>query len=174
MATRKKHDSDLKSREYRDAKGHLHHHTESYMEQHRSGSGERRASGETRTVRVRAAGSRRPARSAASARSAHTAHPLIDHDEIRRWAESRGAHPACVKGTGRKGDVGMIRLDFPGFTGRESLQPISWNEWFKAFDQSKLALLVQERTARGQESNFNKLVSRTGAAGRSRARSKTH
>jgi hypothetical protein len=86
--------------------------------------------------------------------------PLTDHRRIREWAEARGAKPACVRGTGGKGDTGMIRLDFPGFTGEGSLEPITWEEWFKAFDENKLALLVQEKTAEGQKSNFNKLVSR--------------
>ncbi len=89
-----------------------------------------------------------------------SAHPLIDHDEIRRWAEARRAQPSCVRRTGGKGDPGMIRLDFPGFSGRQSLSSISWKDWFKSFDDNNLALLVQDRTARGQRSNFNKLVSR--------------
>jgi hypothetical protein len=75
-----------------------------------------------------------------------------DHDEIREWAEARGAKPACVRGTGRKGDMGMIRLDFPGYSGGESLQQISWEDWFEKFDQ-KLALIHRE-------DNFNKLISR--------------
>jgi hypothetical protein len=54
----------------------------------------------------------------------------------------------------------MIRLDFPGFSGRRSLQEISWDDWFKAFDDNKLALIYQDRTAQGQRSNFNKLVGR--------------
>ena len=83
-----------------------------------------------------------------------------DHDQIRQWAEARGAKPACVRGTGGGGDTGMIRLDFPGFSGEGKLQEISWDEWFRSFDDNELALLVQERTARGQKSNFNKLVSR--------------
>jgi hypothetical protein len=87
-------------------------------------------------------------------------HPLTDHDDIKRWAEARSAKPAYVKGTGGKGDPGMIRLDFPGFTGADSLEHISWDEWFKAFDENRLALLVQEKTAEGKQSNFNKLVSR--------------
>ncbi|HEX5431980.1 MAG TPA: hypothetical protein VFW83_08445 [Bryobacteraceae bacterium] len=85
----------------------------------------------------------------------------IDHDEIRQWAEERGGHPACVKGTGRgRGDVGMIRLDFPGFSGEESLQPITWEKFFDAFEKNRLALVFQKQTARGQRSNFNKLVAR--------------
>ena len=89
-----------------------------------------------------------------------SARPLIDHDEIRQWAEARGAEPACVRSTGGEDDPGMIRLDFPGFSGEESLAPLSWDEWFKAFDTNNLALLVQDKTARGQQSNFNKLVKR--------------
>ena len=83
-----------------------------------------------------------------------------DHGEISRWAEERKAKPACVRGTGSKQDVGMIRLDFPGYSGETSLQPISWDEWFKKFDEHNLALLHQDTTASGEKSNFNKLVSR--------------
>jgi hypothetical protein len=54
----------------------------------------------------------------------------------------------------------MIRLDFPGFSGAESLEHISWDDWFRAFDENNLALLVQDKTAEGEKSNFNKLVDR--------------
>jgi len=89
-----------------------------------------------------------------------SAHPLTDHEEIRQWAEERGAQPSCVRGTGGRGDTGMIRLDFPGYTGEDSLEPISWDDWFQKFDEHNLALIVQDKTGRGQKSNFNKLVSR--------------
>jgi hypothetical protein len=85
---------------------------------------------------------------------------LTDREEIRQWAEERGARPARVKGTGGDGDVGIIRLDFPGYTGEDSLEPISWDDWFRKFDESNLALIVQDVTASGERSNFNKLVSR--------------
>jgi hypothetical protein len=88
-------------------------------------------------------------------------HTTTDHDEIRRWAEERSAKPSCVKGTGGNDDVGMIRLDFPGYSGEQSLQQISWDEWFEKFDDNDLALLVQDETSSGQKSNFNKLVKRT-------------
>jgi hypothetical protein len=81
---------------------------------------------------------------------------------IRRWAEGRGAKAACVRRTGGKGDIGMIRLKFPGAPGArdENLQEISWDEWFNKFDESGLAFLYEETTAGGQKSNFNKLVKR--------------
>jgi hypothetical protein len=107
------------------------------------------------------------------ARTKASAKPLIDHDEILRWAEQRNAKPACVRRTGAGNDVGMIRLDFPGYSGEGSLEEITWDDWFQKFDESNLALLVQEETARGQKSNFNKLVSRDTAdeSGRRRGRS---
>lgn len=111
---------------------------------------------------------RQPARSTARA----TAHTTTDHDEIRQWAEERGASPACVRRTGGDGDVGMIRLDFPGYSGAQSLEHISWDEWFQKFDESNLALLYQENTARGQKSNFNKLIGRETAEKRASGQSK--
>src|SRR6266404_4466637 len=98
-------------------------------------------------------------RSRAHPKSNGLAHTTMDHEEIRRWAEERGARPACVKGTER-GDTCLLRLDFPGYSGEESLQPVSWDQWFKTFDQNNLALVYQEKTAGGQQSNFNKLVNR--------------
>jgi hypothetical protein len=84
------------------------------------------------------------------------ANKTIDHDEIRRWVESHGGHPATVKRTRSKGDVGLIRIDFPGFSGEDSLQPISWDEWFAKFDEQELAFIYQG----GKRTNFNKLVRR--------------
>jgi len=105
-----------------------------------------------------------------TSKSEHSGHPLIAHEEIRNWAEDRGAAPACVKGTGGGGDAGMIRLDFPGYSGEESLQHISWDDWFEKFDENDLALMVQDTTAGGERSNFNKLVKRTTVQQRPRAR----
>src|SRR5438105_2312306 len=65
--------------------------------------------------------------------TSHTSQTTTDHDEIRRWAEERGAKPACVRGTGGKNDVGMLRLDFPGYTGEDKLEPIQWEDWFEKF-----------------------------------------
>lgn len=87
-----------------------------------------------------------------------------DHDTIRKWAEARGARPACVRGTGGSGDPGIIRLDFPGYSGEDSLEQISWDDWFEKFEEQGLALIYQETTQGGEESNFNKLVSRGNAS----------
>jgi len=108
------------------------------------------------------------ASSRSAARSSRAAHPLVDHDDIRRWAEQRGAVPTCVRGTGSRSDTGMIRLEFPRYGEEPELQPIIWDEWFEKFEEKCLALMVQEETTSGQKSNFNKLVSRQTAAGKSK------
>ncbi|MBV9759207.1 MAG: hypothetical protein JO340_01470 [Acidobacteriaceae bacterium] len=81
-----------------------------------------------------------------------------DHNEIRSWAEERGGKPSHVKRTGSGEDVGILRIDFPGFSGEDSLEPITWEQWFEKFDERGLALLYEEETAAGQRSNFNKIV----------------
>jgi hypothetical protein len=83
-----------------------------------------------------------------------------DHEEIRRWVEKHGGRPARVRGTGDDGDPGVLRIDFPGDAGEDQLEPISWDEWFRKFDEQNLALLYQERQADGEDSTFAKLVRR--------------
>jgi hypothetical protein len=85
-----------------------------------------------------------------------------DHDTIRKWAEARGGRPAAVRTTHNDRDAGIIRIEFPDAPNAhdENLQEISWDEWFRKFDESKLALLYQDETSGGKQSNFNKLVSR--------------
>ncbi len=87
-----------------------------------------------------------------------------DREEIRSWAEARGGKPAHVKGTGSGEDIGILRIEFPGYSGEGKLEPISWEEFFDKFNERNLALIYQEETAEGAKSNFNKLVSAETAA----------
>jgi ferritin-like metal-binding protein YciE len=114
------------------------------------------------STKSRSASSGRRSASGRSNGSANSGNMTTDHDEIRRWAEERGGKPACVQGTGGKGDIGMLRIEFPGKPNAKDakLQPISWDDFFEKFDERDLALVYQDKTARGQKSNFNKLVSR--------------
>jgi hypothetical protein len=89
-----------------------------------------------------------------------------DHDTIRRWAEERGGKPSEVISTAREDDVGIIRIDFPGYGGEGKLREISWEDWFRKFDEASLALVYEEETSDGQRSNFNKLVGRETAQAR--------
>lgn len=93
-------------------------------------------------------------------RSGHT---TTDHEFIRSWVEERGGWPACVKTTGGKGDVGLIRIDFPGYSGGDRLERITWDEWFQKFEESELAFLHRDMEHEdGELDRFNKLVKRDG------------
>jgi hypothetical protein len=86
-----------------------------------------------------------------------------DHDTIRRWAEEHGGSPASVRGTEAGSEAGVLRIDFPGGAGEESLEHISWDDWFEKFDEKQLAFLYQEEKASGEDSTFFKLVRRDGS-----------
>ncbi|HEX6085614.1 MAG TPA: hypothetical protein VF266_13880, partial [Thermoanaerobaculia bacterium] len=88
-----------------------------------------------------------------------TAQATTDHDTIREWVESRGGHPSRVKSTGNRTDPGVLRIDFPGFSGEDTLEEIEWDEFFEWFDRDKLALLLSDE----EGNRFNKFVSRATA-----------
>ena len=79
-----------------------------------------------------------------------------DHDTIRKWAERHGGKPAAVKRTHRGGDVGIVRIMFPKapHSEHDALEEISWEEFFRQFDESRLALLYEK------DGMFSKLVGR--------------
>lgn len=89
-----------------------------------------------------------------------SAQTTVNHDEIRDWVEQHGGHPAEVKRTRRGSTPGILRIDFPGFSGKDSLEALSWDEFFQRFDESNLAFLYQVKTTAGRPSRFNKFVSR--------------
>ncbi len=83
-----------------------------------------------------------------------------DHGTIRKWAEQRGGKPARVKGTEDKSGEGILRFDFA--EPDEKLEKISWDEFFRTFDDRELAFLHQDKTADGKTSRFFKFVRRDG------------
>ena len=82
----------------------------------------------------------------------------IDHNEIRQWVEKHGGFPATVKETHEYGEAGLLRVDYPGFDGNDTLERISWDEWFRGFDNNQLSFLYQDES----DSRFSQLVSRDG------------
>lgn len=73
-----------------------------------------------------------------------------DHETIRRWADE---------------DPALLRIDFPGYAGEESLEPISWEEFLETFEKKRLAFLYQDKAAEGELGRFVPLRSKnaTGA-----------
>jgi hypothetical protein len=77
-----------------------------------------------------------------------------DHDTIRQWALERAGVPATA------GDE--LRIDFPEGGGHESPEHVSWEEWFRKFEEEELCFLYQEEKATGEASTFFKLRPRQG------------
>lgn len=92
-----------------------------------------------------------------------TSQTTTDHDEIRQWVSERGGHPARVKGTEKGESSGVLRIDYPGYSGEDRLEEISWEEFFEGFEENKLAFLYQEKTSDGELSRFSKLIDRNAA-----------
>lgn len=83
-----------------------------------------------------------------------------DPEEIRRWAEARGAVPAEVASTESENEPGILRFKFPKAPRRNdaALKDISWEDFFRKFQENNLEMVYQEKTAAGRTSNFNKLI----------------
>lgn len=82
-----------------------------------------------------------------------------DHDTIRKWVEDRGGRPTVVKATEDNGKGGgLLRIDFREKD--DALDEIEWDEFFRIFDENKLAFLYQDKTKDGKESRFSKFVER--------------
>lgn len=90
-----------------------------------------------------------------------------NHETIRKWAEKKGGKPAAVARTHQGADVGIVRIMFPHapHSEHQALTEISWEEFFKEFEQRKLALLYEE------DSLFSKIVGRDTAERRSHGES---
>jgi hypothetical protein len=93
------------------------------------------------------------------------------HQEIKRWVEARGGHPARVKNTEKGKSAGVLRIDYPGFSGEDTLEEITWEEFFEGFDENNLAFLYQDEKQDGSESRFSKLISRDESESKGRAKS---
>lgn len=88
------------------------------------------------------------------------AQKTIDHAQIKQWVETRGGWPATVKGSGGSEPAGILRIDFPGYAGKATLEKITWEIFFEKFESRQLAFLYQENTMAGTPSRFWKLVKR--------------
>ena len=87
-----------------------------------------------------------------------SAKTTTDHKEIQKWIETRKGRPTVVQGTQGKDGEGILRVDFQ--EPDDKLEQIPWDEFFKTFEDRKLAFLHQDKTADGKESRFFKFVHR--------------
>jgi hypothetical protein len=92
-----------------------------------------------------------------------SARTTTNREAIRKWVEKRGGHPAIVAATensqGRGG--GLLRIDYdePGGNDDTRLHRITWDEFFKIFDENDLAFLHDPEG----NSRFSKCVAKESA-----------
>lgn len=78
---------------------------------------------------------------------------LTDHDTIRAWAAARMGVPAIVDVSPEPGIQPQLLIAFDQVAYEDQDQPerppnaggfelIEWDEWFRLFDEAKLALVV--------------------------------
>jgi hypothetical protein len=92
-----------------------------------------------------------------------SAKTTTNHDEIRKWVEKRGGHPAVVSATENKGGGGgLLRIDYdePGGNDDDRLHRITWNEFFQIFDRNGIAFLYDPDS----DSRFSKFVQKEPAS----------
>ncbi len=95
---------------------------------------------------------------------------LTEHEAIRDWAAARAGFPAIVDVSPAAGVQPMLRLVFdqaayldndraerPQNAGGFEL--VEWDEWFKLFDEQKLALVVA-RDQPGRREQFHEIIRR--------------
>jgi hypothetical protein len=92
-----------------------------------------------------------------------------NHEQIKRWVEERGGHPARVEGTAVEGSSGVLLIDYPGYSGTQAFETISWDEFFQGFEENKLAFLYHDETKADDQRRFSKLVNRDFVEEKSRA-----
>ena len=86
----------------------------------------------------------------------HNTRTTTERSKIQQWVQERDGVPAVVEGTE------ILRIDFlddeDASDEDESLKEISWNEFFRIFDDRELVFLYQEETSDGDVSRFSKFV----------------
>ncbi|CDX25822.1 conserved hypothetical protein [Mesorhizobium sp. ORS 3324] len=97
---------------------------------------------------------------------------LTDHEAIRSWAAARAGFPAVVDVSPEAGTQPMLRLVFGQNAYEDNDRPerpfnaggyelVEWDEWFRIFDERKLALVVAADEP-GRREEFHQIVRREG------------
>ena len=96
---------------------------------------------------------------------------ITDHQAIRDWAAARSGFPAIVDISPAGGTQPMLRLVFDQAayqdqdradrpTNAGGYELVEWDDWFKVFDENRLALVVEEEVP-GRHDNYNQFVRRS-------------
>ena len=93
------------------------------------------------------------------------ARTTTDHGIIRKWAEQRGGRPAAVAATHEDDAGGLLKIDFG--KKEDTLDEISWDEFFETFEDARLGFPVSGGDRKQEErAGFSNSCGATGARNR--------
>jgi hypothetical protein len=55
--------------------------------------------------------------------------------------KQEAGNPRESKGQTENGGSGILRADYPGYSGEETVEQITWQEFFRGFEENPLAFL---------------------------------
>ena len=79
-----------------------------------------------------------------------------DHNKIKEWVSAHDGVPTVIEDTDSGNSAGVLRIHFPKASSDNKFKEISWEEFFKQFEDNDLAFLYQDK----DDSTFHKFVSR--------------
>lgn len=89
---------------------------------------------------------------------------LTERDAIRQWTEARGGYPMLMDTPDGTGTRTLLQLTFgqhalnsennEGPDRLTGFQLVSWDEWFAALEEGKLAVRVSDDPSGGNENEF--------------------
>lgn len=84
-----------------------------------------------------------------------------DHAVIKQWIEVRNGKPTALRRNNNRGMAGegLLRIDFPGGA-EDSLEAVSWEEFFEKFEKYELAFQYREDEKSGETSFYYNFASR--------------
>jgi len=62
-----------------------------------------------------------------------------------------------------EGRSGVLLIEYPGYSSTQTLEAISWDEFFKGFEENELAFLYEDEKKAGSKTRFSKLINRDAA-----------
>ena len=68
----------------------------------------------------------------------------VDKERMKQWIEAYHGWPALKISPPGLEPSSSLRIGFPGCEDREQLAIVSWEEFFKIFEQENLAFLYQD------------------------------
>lgn len=90
--------------------------------------------------------------------AASASQTTTNHNQIVQWAKERGGKPGLIQEPGKNRNP-HLQINFEGYAAH-NLKELSWDEFFRIFDEKHLQFQYQEETEDGTESRMARFISK--------------